>query len=631
MKKISFMICIIYILSILNGINVFAGTDFQPSWPLKNGFNISALDVYQSGGAHSGIDVGHGNDYTQTVYAVANGVVTSVGNKCSHHDQYPHKNVTCSAGNLGNFVTIKHTVNGKVFYSQYGHLTKDSIVVSVGDSVSTGTAIGKMGSSGNSTGPHLHFSIYENSYTADRAKRTFDFYKDNTNLMKTLRIRQKLADVSKLYGDWIKANGTLKNGLYYFDNIKDTTKIDSTTEETKPTIDVTQYPTTIAQGSSFGLRGTISSTNNVTSVKGYIINSSGTTVMSTSDSPNAKSNNIRYLNLNEDMTFGDLSAGTYTLKITAKDSSGGGTSTWEKSFTVKSESSSTSSGSSSDSSSNNSGQTIADGVYVIATKLNTNYVLDIADASKDNGANLQLWKSNGTAAQTFKVTHIGNGYYQIVNTNSGKAIDVQNGDTVAGTNVWQYQINNSDAQLWKLVSAGSGSYYIIGKGSGLYLDVDNANADYGTNVKIFDKNDAYDAQKWIFTKTSSSSSSSSSSTTSTSTSQSTTSSTSIKFELESVPSGNLPYGKSFSLKGWFRSDCAIVEARAYMLDANKNIVMQSDAASSTTSNYKIQGYKLDKAMKFNELSPGGYYLKYYVRDANGDTATWISNMFYIVK
>ena len=59
--------------------------------------------------------------------------------------------------------------------------------------------------------------------------------------------------------------------------------------------------------------------------------------------------------------------------------------------------------------------------------------------------------------------------------------------------------------------------------------------------------------------------------------------------------------------------------------------MQSDAASSTTSNYKIQGYKLDKAMKFNKLSPGGYYLKYYVRDANGDTATWISDMFYIVK
>ena len=36
-------------------------------------------------------------------------------------------------------------------------------------------------------------------------------------------------------------------------------------------------------------------------------------------------------------------------------------------------------------------------------------------------------------------------------------------------------------------------------------------------------------------------------------------------------------------------------------------------------------------MKFDKLSPGGYYLKFFVRDANGDTFTWISDKFYIVK
>ena len=40
--------------------------------------------------------------------------------------------------------------------------------------------------------------------------------------------------------------------------------------KTKPTIDLTQYPSTIEQGKSFGLRGTISSENNVTSIKGSI-------------------------------------------------------------------------------------------------------------------------------------------------------------------------------------------------------------------------------------------------------------------------------------------------------------------------------------------------------------------------
>ncbi len=48
------------------------------------------------------------------------------------------------------------------------------------------------------------------------------------------------------------------------------------------------------------------------------------------------------------------------------------------------------------------------------------------------------------------------------------------------------------------------------------------------------------------------------------------------------------------------------------------------------NNLKKKIFQTSKTMKFNKLSPGGYYLKYYVRDANGDTATWISDMFYIV-
>lgn len=147
-----------------------------------------------------------------------------------------------------------------------------------------------------------------------------------------------------------------------------------------------------------------------------------------------------------------------------------------------------------------SNKSISDGTYVIATKLNQSYVLDIDGGGTSNGDNLQLWGRNNTPAQSFKVTHLGNGYYRIVNVNSDKAIDAEWGGTVSGTNVWQYDVNDTPAQIWKIVSAGDGSYYIINKESGLYLDVDNANADYGTNVKLFDRNDAYDAQKWCFIK-----------------------------------------------------------------------------------------------------------------------------------
>jgi murein DD-endopeptidase MepM/ murein hydrolase activator NlpD len=57
-------------------------------------------------------------------------------------------------GSYGNEVVIRHA-DGK--YSQYGHLSQLS--VSAGQSVTAGQQIGLSGSTGNSTGPHLHFEI----------------------------------------------------------------------------------------------------------------------------------------------------------------------------------------------------------------------------------------------------------------------------------------------------------------------------------------------------------------------------------------------------------------------------------------------------------------------------------------
>jgi len=56
----------------------------------------------------------------------------------------------------GNYVKIQH--EGGV-YTLYGHLINGSVAVSVGDTVSQGQMIGRMGNTGYSTGPHLHFEI----------------------------------------------------------------------------------------------------------------------------------------------------------------------------------------------------------------------------------------------------------------------------------------------------------------------------------------------------------------------------------------------------------------------------------------------------------------------------------------
>jgi murein DD-endopeptidase MepM/ murein hydrolase activator NlpD len=64
-------------------------------------------------------------------------------------------------GGYGNMIEIRHTLKyhgqTKVFFTRYGHLSK--ILVHVGQVVGTGTLIGRVGSTGISTGPHLHFEV----------------------------------------------------------------------------------------------------------------------------------------------------------------------------------------------------------------------------------------------------------------------------------------------------------------------------------------------------------------------------------------------------------------------------------------------------------------------------------------
>jgi murein DD-endopeptidase MepM/ murein hydrolase activator NlpD len=64
--------------------------------------------------------------------------------------------------NYGNYVIIKHSGE---YQTLYGHLT--SSVVAPGQKVSQGQKIGELGTTGYSTGPHLHFSIFKNGEAVD--------------------------------------------------------------------------------------------------------------------------------------------------------------------------------------------------------------------------------------------------------------------------------------------------------------------------------------------------------------------------------------------------------------------------------------------------------------------------------
>lgn len=88
---------------------------------------------------HRGIDVAN---YSGTpIIAAADGRVTKTG----------------SFGRMGKMITIDH---GYGFVTRYGHLS--SIDVKKGQRVKRGEVIGKMGSTGYSTGPHLHYEVWRN-------------------------------------------------------------------------------------------------------------------------------------------------------------------------------------------------------------------------------------------------------------------------------------------------------------------------------------------------------------------------------------------------------------------------------------------------------------------------------------
>jgi murein DD-endopeptidase MepM/ murein hydrolase activator NlpD len=117
----------------------------QVQWPLPGSTPISDGYGYRSCGGcstfHEGIDFTPGDGYP--VQAVADGTVIE--------SEY--------SGALGQHVIISHTVGGQTVLSIYGHLRAESNAVSTGDAVARGQVIGLVGSTGQSTGPHLHFGI----------------------------------------------------------------------------------------------------------------------------------------------------------------------------------------------------------------------------------------------------------------------------------------------------------------------------------------------------------------------------------------------------------------------------------------------------------------------------------------
>lgn len=119
-------------------------------WPTPGFTWLSSDWAEDRGYAHGGIDIAGSGIHGTPIVAAADGVVFDVCNECSH-DWGKYGSCGCGGG-FGNYVMIDH---GDGRGTVYAHMSYTA--VGYGQSVSSGEVIGYVGSTGDSTGPHLHF------------------------------------------------------------------------------------------------------------------------------------------------------------------------------------------------------------------------------------------------------------------------------------------------------------------------------------------------------------------------------------------------------------------------------------------------------------------------------------------
>ncbi len=133
-------------------------TDGSYLWPCPGYTYLTAtFDEERSYGIHGGIDIAGAGIYGAKVIACCDGYVFSSYDGCPH-DYGKYESCGCSGG-FGNYIMVDHG-GGKI--SVYAHLS--GLAVTTGQTVTAGQLIGYVGTTGYSTGPHLHFETrYEDT------------------------------------------------------------------------------------------------------------------------------------------------------------------------------------------------------------------------------------------------------------------------------------------------------------------------------------------------------------------------------------------------------------------------------------------------------------------------------------
>lgn len=119
------------------------------AYPTTKDAGVTSPFGMRNGSPHNGVDLAQpGSALNKPIFAARDGKVIASG----------------PASGFGNWIVIQHDVDGKRYDTVYGHMFDDGVFAKLGDTVRAGQEIGKIGNNGQSSGPHLHFEIWEGGH-----------------------------------------------------------------------------------------------------------------------------------------------------------------------------------------------------------------------------------------------------------------------------------------------------------------------------------------------------------------------------------------------------------------------------------------------------------------------------------
>ncbi|MGW6033396.1 transglycosylase family protein [Gordonia terrae] len=143
-----------------SGIDQPADASLSPGAKVKpmkvKDFQITSGYGMRDGAMHEGIDLA--GALGAPIYAAADGTVTAAG----------------TASGFGHWIVLTHNINGHVWSTVYGHMFADGVLVKAGQKVTAGQHIAKLGNDGQSTGPHLHFEVWDGGHRDFTGGRSVD-------------------------------------------------------------------------------------------------------------------------------------------------------------------------------------------------------------------------------------------------------------------------------------------------------------------------------------------------------------------------------------------------------------------------------------------------------------------------